>query len=355
VTADLVTAVPGARNTPGEVLLEVRDLRTHFEVMDGLVRAVDGVSFTVRRGGRLALVGESGSGKSVTALSIMRLVETPPGRYAGGQVMFGGRDLLELPDRDMRAVRGSKIAMIFQEPMTSLNPVLSVGSQIMETVVLHQGATSRQARAIARDALADVGVGDPDRRLKQYPHELSGGMRQRVMIAMAITCRPDLIIADEPTSALDVTVQRQILDLIKSVQERTGAALLLISHDMGVVAETVDEVAVMYAGRVVETGTAEEVLLQPRHPYTRGLLESMPARGMRGRPLNAIPGGVPSPFRLPPGCTFEPRCQYRWDDCRRSEPDLLPLSAGRAARCLLHHPASAARLAAYDRASEGEP
>src|SRR3954454_21194602 len=237
----------------GEVLLEVRDLRTYFHVMDGTVKAVDGVSFKVRRGGRIALVGESGSGKSVTALSIMQLIDTPPGEFAGGEIIFDGIDLLKLkPDR-LRKYRGGEIAMIFQEPMSSLNPVKTIGDQITEAILLHQHVDKNGARDIAAQCLRDVGVADPLRRLKQYPHELSGGMRQRAMIAMALSCNPKLIIADEPTTALDVTIQRQILELIKSIQEKTGTALMLITHDLGVVAETVDEVAVMYAGRVIET------------------------------------------------------------------------------------------------------
>jgi oligopeptide/dipeptide ABC transporter ATP-binding protein len=341
-------AAPPLRAGVGELLLDVRDLRTHFDVMDGVVKAVDGVSFSLRKGARLALVGESGCGKSVTAMSIMRLIETPPGRFAGGEILFNGRDLLKVSDREIRHVRGGEIAMIFQEPMTSLNPVLTVGDQIVEAVQLHQHVNGRQAREIARQALADVGVADAKRRLSQYPHELSGGMRQRVMIAMALSCNPSLIIADEPTTALDVTIQRQILELIKAIQERTGAALLLITHDLGVVAETVDDVAVMYAGRVVETGTVEEVLLRPRHPYTRGLLASIPSQTKRGKPLSVIKGVVPNPFRMPPGCKFQPRCPYQWEECGMAEPPLIPLGDSRSARCLLHDPKNAARLAAYD-------
>jgi oligopeptide/dipeptide ABC transporter ATP-binding protein len=331
----------------GDVLLEVQDLKTHFHVMDGTVKAVDGVSFSIRQGGRLALVGESGCGKSVTALSIMRLIATPPGEYAGGRILFEGVDLLTIDDRAIRKVRGGEIAMIFQEPMTSLNPVMTVGDQIMEAVLLHQTVNKKGARDITLQALKDVGVADPVRRLKQYPHELSGGMRQRIMIAMALSCNPKLIIADEPTTALDVTIQRQILELIKTIQERTGAALLLITHDLGVVAETVDDVAVMYAGRVVETGTVEEVLLHPRMPYTRGLLESIPSQGKRGQRLSAIKGTVPNPFRLPPGCKFEPRCPYAWDTCVESEPTLIELGPDRTARCWLNDARFRSRLADY--------
>jgi len=332
----------------GDVLLDVRDLHTYFHVMDGTVKAVDGVSFSLRKGGRLALVGESGCGKSVTALSIMRLIDTPPGEFAGGEIIFDGRDLLKLKDDEIRKVRGGDIAMVFQEPMTSLNPVMTVGDQIIEAVLLHQGVNQKGAEAIAVQALVDVGVADAKRRLKQYPFELSGGMRQRIMIAMALSCNPKLIIADEPTTALDVTIQRQILELIKTIQERTGTALLLITHDLGVVAETVDDVAVMYAGRVVETGTVDEVLLSPRHPYTRGLLESIPSQGKKGQRLSAIRGVVPNPFRMPQGCKFEPRCPYAWQTCADEEPPLIELGSDRTARCWLHDRRFADRLADYE-------
>jgi oligopeptide/dipeptide ABC transporter ATP-binding protein len=325
---------PGARDP--DVILDVRDLRTYFHVMDGTVRAVDGVDFQIKRGGRLALVGESGCGKSVTALTIMRLIDQPPGEIASGEVWFDGRDLLGLSNSEMRHVRGGEIAMIFQEPMTSLNPVLTVGDQIMEAVKLHQDVDAKQAREVAVQALRDVGVPAPERRTEQYPHELSGGMRQRVMIAMALSCRPKLLIADEPTTALDVTIQRQILELIKVIQERTGTALLLITHDLGVVAETVDEVVVMYAGKIMETGTVDEVLLEPRHPYSRGLLASIPSRGRRGQPLHVIKGVVPNPFRMPAGCKFEPRCPNAWDQCKVEEPQLYDLGGGRASRCWLY-------------------
>ncbi len=348
MTTDVQDGTQALRAGVGDVLLDVRDLRTHFKVMDGLVKAVDGVSFSVRKGGRLALVGESGCGKSVTALSIMRLIETPPGIFAGGEIMFNGRDLLRLSDAEIRKVRGGQIAMIFQEPMTSLNPVLTVGAQLTEAILLHQETDKKGARRIAQKALEDVGVADARRRLDQYPHELSGGMRQRVMIAMALSCNPALIIADEPTTALDVTIQRQILELIKDIQTRTGAALLLITHDLGVVAETVDDVAVMYAGRVVETGSVDEVLLRPRHPYTRGLLESIPSQGKRGKRLSVIKGMVPNPFRMPPGCKFQPRCPYQWDDCGTGEPALISLDESISSRCFLHDPRFRDRLAAYD-------
>jgi len=345
---DAVTAASPPAGRDPEVILDVRDLRTYFHVMDGTVRAVDGVDFRIKRGGRLAIVGESGCGKSVTALTIMRLIDQPPGEIASGEVWFDGRDLLALSEHEMRQVRGGEIAMIFQEPMTSLNPVLTVGDQIMEAVKLHQDVGSKEAREIAIEALRDVGVPAPERRTEQYPHELSGGMRQRVMIAMALSCRPKLLIADEPTTALDVTIQRQILELIKVLQERTGTALLLITHDLGVVAETVDEVVVMYAGRIMETGTVNEVLLEPRHPYSRGLLESIPSRGRRGQPLHVIKGVVPNPFRMPAGCKFEPRCPYRWDQCKAEEPQLYDLSGGRSSRCWLHDARFRDRVRRYE-------
>jgi len=348
-----VLAARERRAGVGDVLLDVRDLRTYFHVMDGTVKAVDGVSFSIRKGGRLALVGESGCGKSVTALSIMRLIDTPPGEFAGGEILFDGVDLLKVKTHDLRQIRGGEIAMIFQEPMTSLNPVMTVGDQIIEAVNIHNKVSRKAAFEIAVSALKDVGVADPARRAKQYPHELSGGMRQRIMIAMALSCGPKLIIADEPTTALDVTIQRQILELIKSIQERTGAALLLITHDLGVVAETVDDVAVMYAGRVVETGTVEEVLLEPRMPYTRGLLESIPSQAKRGQRLSAIKGTVPNPFRMPEGCKFQPRCPYAWETCVEQEPQLISIGTDRTARCWLNDPRFADRLRAYVETERG--
>jgi oligopeptide/dipeptide ABC transporter ATP-binding protein len=321
-------------------LLEVRDLRTYFKVMDGVVRAVDGVSFSIAPGQTLGIVGESGCGKSVTALSIMRLHDTPPtwipternvddlprdvaeltGDAPPSRILFEGRDLLGISNEEMRAIRGNDIAMIFQEPMTSLNPVFTVGDQIAEAVVQHLKLSKRDAWDKAIETIRLVGINNPERRVKQYPHELSGGMRQRVMIAMALSCDPKLLIADEPTTALDVTIQAQILELIREVQDRTGAALLLITHDLGVVAETVHDVVVMYAGRVVETGPTEEVLLTPKHPYTEGLLGSIPSRGMKGNRLNVITGTVPNPFNMPVGCNFAPRCPYAFDRCRTEDP-----------------------------------
>ncbi len=305
---------------PPDVLLDVRDMRTYFHVMDGTVRAVDGTSFSLRRGETLGVVGESGCGKSVTALTIMRLLDMPPAEVASGEIWFKGRDLLTLTEEEMRQVRGNEIAMIFQEPMTSLNPVYTVGNQIAEAVTLHQKVSKKEAWNRAIESLRQVGINNPERRVKQYPHELSGGMRQRVMIAMALSCDPDLLIADEPTTALDVTIQAQILELIRRIQDDTGAALLLITHDLGVVAETVKDVVVMYAGRVVEQGTVEEVLLAPKHPYTEGLLSSIPSKGKRGQRLSVIKGTVANPFRLPPGCNFAPRCPNVFAPCLVHDP-----------------------------------
>jgi oligopeptide transport system ATP-binding protein len=320
-----MTTATDARSAPAQpadagTLLEVRDLRTEFHVMDGTVRAVDGISFSLMRGQTLGIVGESGCGKSVTALSIMRLLDMPPARIPSGEILFEGRDLLKLPDAEMRKIRGKDIAMIFQEPMTSLNPVYTVGNQIAEVAIHHQGLSKRAGWDKAVESLRAVGINNPERRVKQYPHELSGGMRQRVMIAMALSCDPKLLIADEPTTALDVTIQAQILELIRKIQDDTGTALLLITHDLGVVAETVRDVVVMYAGRIVEQGTVNDVLLSPKHPYTEGLIGSMPFHGMKGQRLNVIKGTVPNPFNMPVGCNFAPRCPYRFEPCGDHDP-----------------------------------
>ncbi|MDP8904910.1 MAG: ABC transporter ATP-binding protein [Chloroflexota bacterium] len=288
--------------------------------MDGTVRAVDGVTFSIKRGETLGIVGESGCGKSVTALTIMRLLDIPPAEIASGEVLFDGRDILTMSESEVRHLRGNDIAMIFQEPMTSLNPVFTVGNQIAEAVRVHLRVSRREAMERAIESLRLVGINFPERRVKQYPHEMSGGMRQRVMIAMALSCEPKLLIADEPTTALDVTIQAQILELIRRIQQETGTALMLITHDLGVVAEMVHDVVVMYAGRIVEQGTVEEVLLQPRHPYTEGLLASIPSKGMRGARLNVIRGTVPNPFNMPKGCNFTPRCPYRFEPCPDHDP-----------------------------------
>jgi oligopeptide/dipeptide ABC transporter ATP-binding protein len=318
--------------------------------MDGTVKAVDGVDFAIPRGGTVGLVGESGCGKSVTAHSIMRLIDIPPGEIAAGEIWFDGVDLLKLPNDEMRHVRGGEIAMVFQEPMTSLNPVFTIGNQITEAIRLHNKVTGKEAAERAIESLRLVGVSAPERRVKQYPHELSGGMRQRAMIAMALSCNPKLLIADEPTTALDVTIQAQILELIKELQARTGTALLLITHDLAVVAETVQTIAVMYAGRIVETGTVEQVLLNPQHPYTQGLLSSIPGVKKRGEALSVITGVVPNPFRLPPGCKFQPRCPYAWERCREAEPSLLTAGSGATSRCFLHAPEGAGRRIAFEKA-----
>ncbi|MFL5779381.1 MAG: ABC transporter ATP-binding protein [Chloroflexota bacterium] len=320
-------------------------MRTSFRVMDGVVPAVDGVDFSLGRGQTLGIVGESGSGKSVTALTIMRLHEVPPAEIgADSEVWFDGRELLKLPDEEMRKIRGNDIAMIFQEPLTSLNPVFTVGDQIAEQVALHKKVKKKEAWDRAIESLTLVGIPSPERRVKQYPHEMSGGMRQRVMIAMAISCEPKLLIADEPTTALDVTIQAQILELLKVIQDRTDSALMLITHDLGVVAEMVENVIVMYAGQIVEQGTVDQVLLEPRAPYTMGLIESIPTVAKRGGRLSAIKGTVPSPFNLPPACRFEPRCPYAWDLCRDKGPDLYAAgNPGQLARCHLHTPAGESR------------
>jgi oligopeptide/dipeptide ABC transporter ATP-binding protein len=338
VTVEKATAAGAEKQADvpaSDLLLEVRDLRTYFHVMDGTVKAVDGVDFSIPRGKTLGVVGESGCGKSVTALTIMRLLDIPPAEIASGGITFDGIDILSLPEDDMRKLRGNDIAMIFQEPMTSLNPVFRVGDQIAEAVRLHFGVSKEEARDRAVENLRHVGISSPERRARQYPHELSGGMRQRVMIAMALSCKPKLLIADEPTTALDVTIQAQILELVRAIQEETGSALMLITHDLGVVAEMVDEVVVMYAGRVVERGTALEVLTDPLHPYSEGLISSIPSRSMRGKRLNVIKGTVPNPFNMPAGCNFAPRCPYRFDACDEHDPALGEVD-GRSVACWRH-------------------
>jgi peptide/nickel transport system ATP-binding protein/oligopeptide transport system ATP-binding protein len=323
---------------PDDVLLEVRGLKTYFHVMDGTVPAVDGVDFQIKRGETLGLVGESGCGKSVTSLTIMRLIDIPPGDIVAGEIWFDGREILSLPPSEMRLIRGSDMSMIFQEPMTSLNPVFTVGYQIAEAVKAHKDVSKDAARDRAIEMLTAVGIPSPERRFTQYPHELSGGMRQRVMIAMALSCDPKLIIADEPTTALDVTIQAQILELIKSIQKKTGTALLLITHDLAVVAETVERIAVMYAGKIVEAGTAEEVLLDPKHPYTQGLITSIPSTVPRGQRLNVIKGTVPNPFRMPVGCRFEPRCPHSFGPCKDFDPALRAVGPNRQSACWLQYP-----------------
>ena len=340
-------------------LLQVRNLSIAFGTERGQIVPVRDVSFSIEPGQMVALVGESGCGKSVTAMSILRLIPTPPGKVLGGQVMLGGRDLLQLSEKQMQKVRGKDIAMIFQEPMTSLNPVYTIGDQITEAVLLHQGVTKRQAIAAAELALRDVGIADPHRRLNEYPHQMSGGMRQRVMIAMALACQPKLLIADEPTTALDVTVQAQILELLRKLQREKGMAILLITHDLGVVAENADLVAVMYASRIVETATVQELFDHPLHPYTEGLFRSVPKLGGSVNRLATIPGTVPNPASFPAGCKFHTRClatraaaasdpansiEVDLGDerarvlpiCVNQEPELREITTGHCSRCHLN-------------------
>jgi peptide/nickel transport system ATP-binding protein len=317
-------------------LLEVRDLKTHFFTSDGVVRAVDGVSFDLSPGETVGIVGESGCGKSVTALSILRLIAAETGRIVGGSIRFGGRELTTLSNDDMRELRGHKIAMIFQEPMTSLNPVLNIGTQIAESVVRHLKLPWRAARDRAREMLELVRIADPKQRLGEYPHQLSGGMRQRVMIALALCCNPQVLIADEPTTALDVTIQAQILDLMLELKEKLGTAIILITHDLGVVAETCERVFVMYAGRVVEQAPAAALFARPRHPYTRGLLRALPRAdtGSGARPrLAEIPGIVPALTQPIPGCAFAPRCSFAVHRCGVSPPELKEAEGAHLVSC----------------------
>ncbi len=318
-------------------LLEVNDLKTYFDTEEGTVKAVNGVSFHLGRGETLGVVGESGSGKSVTSLSVMRLIPTPPGRLAAGEILFEGQDLLKKTAREMRRLRGNEISMIFQEPMTSLNPVYTVGRQIAEAIVLHQGTTYREALRRATDMLDRVGIPEPGKRAGDYPHQMSGGMRQRVMIAMALSCSPKLLIADEPTTALDVTIQAQILDLMRTLQADLGMSILFITHDLGVVAEMADRVVVMYAGRAVEEGTVHDIFAEPKMPYTLGLMQSIPrvdkAAQHQAR-LAAIPGAVPDPLHLPSGCAFHPRCRFAIEDCKGAVPPLEDAGKGHRVRCL---------------------
>ena len=317
-----------------DTLLSVENLTTVFDTASGPVPAVDDVSFEIHAGETLGIVGESGSGKSVTALSIMRLVQAP-GRIAGGAVRFKGRDLLALDEREMRRVRGAGIALIFQEPMTALNPVVRVGDQIAETLLVHGKATKQDATDRVVELLRLVRIADPAARAGDYPHQLSGGMRQRVLMAMALACQPSLLIADEPTTALDVTIQAEILDLLREMKSAIGLSLLLISHDLGVIAETADRVAVMYAGRIVETGPVRDIFHRPGHPYTRGLLASMPG-GRPGERLRAIEGAVPLLGDLPPGCAFHPRCPDRFDPCPTAPPPDYAAGPAQLAKCYLH-------------------
>lgn len=315
-------------------ILEIKDLETHFQTPDGVVKAVNKVSYTVDEGEFVGVVGESGCGKSVSALSIMGLVPSPPGKVVGGQVLFDGQDLLQLTEDEMRRVRGNSIGMVFQEPMTFLNPVLTIGRQITEPLELHLGMTKKQAWTRAGELLGLVGIPDVEQRLKSYPHQLSGGMRQRVMIAMAISCDPKLIIADEPTTALDVTIQAQILELMQRLSEELGTAMIIITHNLGVVARYAVKVVVMYAGRVIESGTSLDIYENPRHPYTLGLLSSVPRVDARiGSRLDPIHGLPPDLIDLPPGCSFAPRCRFMIDKCLEETPDLSSVGDSHESRC----------------------
>ncbi len=326
-----------------KTILDIQDLHTYFFTREGTSRAVDGVSFHVDRGEILGLVGESGCGKSITSLSILRLIPSPPGRIVSGRILFQNQDLLQLPERNLRAIRGNRISMIFQEPMTALNPVFTVGDQIAEVFRIHRKMNRRQSLEAAIEMMDKVRIPAPRQRAHVYPHELSGGMRQRIMIAMALACDPDLLIADEPTTALDVTVQAQILALMDDLRERIGAAIILITHDLGVVAEVADRVAVMYAGQIVEEAPVKNIFSDPLHPYTRGLLRSIPRNTPSNQQtqsppsrLHVIPGQVPNPTHFPTGCRFHPRCSERFAPCDRQDCPLTTLEDRRTARCFLY-------------------
>ena len=316
-------------------LLEIRNLKTYFHVRGGVLKAVDDVSLTIERGETLGLVGESACGKSVAASSIMRLVPIPPGYYAGGEILFEGENILKLSESEMRNVRGNKISMIFQEPMTSLNPVFTVGDQVAEAIRLHEKLSQREVRDRVIEAFRLVRIPAPESRIKEYPHQMSGGMRQRVMIAMALACNPKLMIADEPTTALDVTIQAQILDLMNKLKEETGAAILFITHDLGVISEMAQKVAVMYAGKIMEEADVETLFAEPKHPYTIGLMNSIPILGIgkKKRRLSTIAGVVPSLFKLPEGCLFHDRCLVTEKECDRLEPPIIDLGHGHLVRC----------------------
>jgi oligopeptide/dipeptide ABC transporter ATP-binding protein len=315
-------------------LLEIRSLSTHFFTDEGVVKAVENVSLEVHSGEILSLVGESGCGKSVTGLSILRLISSPPGQIVSGEIFFDGRNLLQLEEKEMEKVRGNEISMIFQEPMTSLNPVFTIGDQVMEVILLHQGLNKDEARKRVIEMLDRVKIPSPEMRIDAYPHQLSGGMRQRAMIAMALSCQPKLLIADEPTTALDVTIQAQILHLLKEIQKGMGMAVMLITHDLGVVSEIADRVAVMYAGRIVEVAPIEVLFGQMRHPYTRGLLDSIPQLQEKKKRLNTIPGQVPNPMDLPVGCKFHPRCYLMIEECKKEEPSLIKVNGDHYSRCI---------------------
>ncbi len=319
-----------------EEILEVRDLRTYFHTDEGVVPAVDGVDFTLKRGKTLCVVGESGCGKSVTAFTVMRLIPMPPGKVESGEILYNGKDLVKLTENEMRKIRGNEIAMIFQEPMTSLNPVYTIGNQIVEAIVLHQNVKSKEARQRAVEMLEKVGLPDPEKRIDEYPHQMSGGMKQRVMIAMALSCNPEVLIADEPTTALDVTIQAQILDLLRHLKETEGMSIMLITHDLAVVSEVADEVLVMYASKVVENAGVNEIFNDPKHPYTQGLIKAIPQLGNRVDRLNEIPGQVPKPQNYPKGCHFADRCPHVMDICYKNDPGMAEVGGGHLVSCFLY-------------------
>ncbi|PKL23427.1 MAG: peptide ABC transporter ATP-binding protein [Spirochaetae bacterium HGW-Spirochaetae-3] len=320
-----------------DVILQVKDLKAYFKLDEGLLKAVDGVSFDLRKGETLGIVGESGSGKSVTNLAIMRLIPSPPGRIAGGEVEFMGKDILKMSEEEVRKIRGNKISMIFQDPMTCLNPFLRISTQMVETIVLHQGLDKKAAKDKAIEMLKLAGIPAPEKRIDQYPHQFSGGMRQRVMIAMALSCEPEILIADEPTTALDVTIQAQILELINDLSARLGTAVILITHSLGVVAGMCDAICVMYAGRIVERGNADEIFADPKHPYTQGLIKSVPRLDkISTQRLYSIPGQPPNVINLPDCCPFFPRCERAMDVCKTKYPKVAELSAKRSVACWLY-------------------
>ena len=323
-----------------ELLLEVKHLKTYFFLDEGVSQAVDGMDFTIRRGRTLGMIGESGCGKSVSALSILQLIPMPPGRIISGEIRFEGRDLIEAGPEEIKRIRGNEIAMIFQEPMTSLNPVFTIGDQIMEPILLHQKVDRARARRMAIEMLDLVGIPSPAKRVDEYPHQLSGGMRQRAMIAMALSCRPKLLIADEPTTALDVTIQAQILALIKRIKQEIGMAVLMITHDLGVIAETAEDVVVAYAGKAVEAADVVTIFRSPAHPYTQALYNSIPRlTDTQKRRLEVVSGLVPNPLEFPVGCRFHPRCRHALDFCRTDEPEMIEIAENHRVRCFMHDPA----------------
>ncbi len=325
-------------NETSDFLLEVKNLKTHFFTDEGVAKAVDGVDFVIRRGETLGVIGESGCGKSVTALSVMQLIDSPPGKIVSGEILFEGEDLLKKTPSEIRKIRGNDISMIFQEPMTSLNPVFTIGNQIMENILLHQHTDKAEARKKAVDMLELVGIPSPDKRVDDYPHQLSGGMRQRAMIAMALSCHPKLLIADEPTTALDVTIQAQILELMKKIKTEIGMAVMMITHDLGVVAEVADNVVVAYGGKVVEYADVISVFKDARHPYTRALYDSIPrVTDTQKRRLETISGMVPNPMELPEGCKFHNRCKYARPVCEPEEPPLIDVGNDHLVRCYIYH------------------